>query len=68
MQRRGANTNSSVTSGGEYTYKNGTNKLISVANGMGGTSAADRDMSAGSNFAYDKEGNLVADSSKRLRI
>ena len=68
MQRRGANAKSSVTSGGEYSYEGGTNKLKSVASGMGGTTADERNMSAGSNFAYDKEGNLVADSSKRLRI
>ena len=68
MQRRGANTNSSVTSGGEYTYKNGTNKLISVANEMGGTSASGRIMSDPNNFVYDSEGNLTEDKSKDLKI
>ncbi len=60
MQRRGANTNSWVTSGGEYTYKNGTNKLISVANEMGGT-ADERNMSDTANFVYDSVGNLTYD-------
>ena len=68
MQRRGANTNSWVTSGGEYTYKNGTNKLISVANEMGGTSASGRIMSDPNNFVYDSEGNLTEDKSKDLKI
>ena len=61
MQCRGANTNSSVTSGGEYTYKNGTNKLISVASGMSGRSASGRIMSAPNNFVYDSEGYLTED-------
>lgn len=58
VQRRGANVNNK--SGGEYVYYSGTNKLKSVANGMGG-SADKRDMSASDNFVYDSEGNLIED-------
>jgi hypothetical protein len=67
MQRRGANAKSSVTSGGEYSYEGGTNKLKSVASGMGGTTADERNMSDTANFVYDSEGNLVEDKSKRLK-
>ena len=68
MQRRGANAKSSVTSGGEYSYEGGTNKLKSVANGMDGTTADERNMSDTANFVYDSEGNLVEDKSKRMKI
>lgn len=68
MQRRGANAKSSVTSGGEYSYEGGTNKLKSVASGMGGTTADERNMSDTANFVYDSEGNLVEDKSKRMKI
>ena len=61
MQCRGVNTNSSLTSGSEYTYKNGTNKQISVASGMSGTSASSRIMSAPNNFVYDSESYLTED-------
>lgn len=65
-QRRGANVNNK--SGGEYVYYSGTNKLKSVANGMGGTTADKRDMSASDNFEYDAEGNMTKDYSKDMSI
>lgn len=53
--------------GGEYVYYDSTNRLKSVAEGMGGTGDG-RDMSAGDNFVYDSDGNLVEDRSKGLKI
>ena len=67
MQRRGANAKSSVTFGGEYSYEGGTNKLKSVASGMGGT-ADERTMSDTANFVYDSVGNLTYDKSKEMKI
>ena len=64
-QRRAGNT--SNTSGGEYAYESGSNRLKSVAAGMGGT-AGSRDMSDADNFVYDQDGNLVEDKSKSLTI
>ena len=57
--------------GGEYSYYDKTNRLKSVADGMGGTSASGRIMSDPSdpnNFVYDSEGNLTEDKSKDLKI
>lgn len=56
-QRRGANVNNK--SGGEYVYCQSTNKLKSVASGMGGN-ADKRDMSASDSFEYDAEGYCLA--------
>ena len=53
--------------GGEYTYESGTNRLKSVAMGMGGT-ADERPMSDADNFVYDRDGRLVEDRSKHLAI
>ena len=53
--------------GGEYAYYDSTNRLKSVAEGMGGTGDG-RDMSVGDNFVYDRDGNLVEDKSKNLTI
>ncbi|WP_217990594.1 RHS repeat domain-containing protein [Fibrobacter sp. UWT3] len=53
--------------GGEYAYYDSTNRLKSVAEGMGGTGDG-RDMSVGDNFVYDCDGNLVEDRSKGLII
>ncbi|MBR6438522.1 MAG: hypothetical protein IKS65_04995, partial [Bacteroidales bacterium] len=53
--------------GGEYTYESGTNRLKSVAMGMGGT-ADERPMSDADNFVYDRDGRLVEDRSKHLTI
>ncbi|MBR2306741.1 MAG: RHS repeat-associated core domain-containing protein [Fibrobacter sp.] len=53
--------------GGEYAYYANTNRLKSVADGMGG-SADERNMSDTANFVYDSEGNLVEDRSKGLKI
>jgi hypothetical protein len=64
-QRRAGNVNND--NGGEYAYKSGSNKLESVANGMGGT-ADTRNMSDQNNFVYDSEGNLIEDKSKSLTI
>uniref|UniRef100_UPI0026321F19 hypothetical protein n=1 Tax=uncultured Fibrobacter sp. TaxID=261512 RepID=UPI0026321F19 len=44
-----------------------TNRLKSIANGMGGT-ADDRNMSYANNFVYDSEGNLIEDKSKKMKI
>ena len=53
--------------GGEYAYYANTNRLKSIANGMGGT-ADDRNMSDAGNFVYDSEGNLIEDKSKQMKI
>ena len=53
--------------GGEYNYYENTNKLKSVANGIGGT-ADNRNMSDANNFVYDSEGNLIEDKSKKMKI
>ena len=53
--------------GGEYAYKSGTNQLVSVADGIGGT-ADGRNMGESDNFVYDSEGNLIEDKSKSLKI
>jgi hypothetical protein len=53
--------------GGEYSYYGGTNKLKSVADNMGGSTSY-RTMSANDNFAYDRDGNLVEDKSKQMKI
>ena len=64
-QRRYDRADSS--NGGEYSYYGGTNKLKSVADNMGGSTSY-RTMSANDNFAYDRDGNLVEDKSKQMRI
>ena len=53
--------------GGEYNYYENTNKLKSVANGIGGT-VDNRNMSDANNFVYDSEGNLIEDKSKKMKI
>lgn len=55
------------STGGEYTYDNKNNHLISVADGMGG-SADTRIMSESDNFEYDSEGHLTKDKSKKMEI
>ena len=65
VQRR--DTSIAKNAGGEYAYYANTNRLKSVANGMGGT-GDDRITSDASNFVYDSEGNLVEDKSKRMKI
>ena len=64
-QRR--DTSIAKNAGGEYAYHANTNRLKSIANGMGGT-ADDRNMSDANNFVYDSEGNLIEDKSKKMRI
>ena len=64
-QRRDASI--AKNAGGEYAYYANTNKLKSVAIGMGGT-ADDRIMSDANNFVYDSEGNLIEDKSKKMKI
>nr|WP_297342261.1 RHS repeat-associated core domain-containing protein [uncultured Fibrobacter sp.] len=64
-QRR--DTSIAKNAGGEYAYHANTNRLKSIANGMGGT-ADDRNMSYANNFVYDSEGNLIEDKSKKMRI
>ena len=54
--------------GGEYSYYSGKNRLKSVADNMGGTSASGRIMSATNNFVYDSVGNLTYDKSKEMKI
>ena len=65
VQRRAHRADSAQ--GGEYAYYDSTNRLKSVAEGMGGTGDG-RDMSAGDNFVYDRDGNLVEDKSKQMAI
>ena len=57
-------------SGGEYTYENKTNRLMSVAKGVGSTMNLrySRALSASEWFQYDKEGNLIEDRSKSMSI
>ena len=64
-QRR--DTSVAKNTGGEYIYYANTNRLKSIANGMGGT-ADDRIMSDANNFVYDSEGNLIEDKSKKMKI
>ena len=65
VQRR--DTSIAKNAGGEYAYYANTNRLKSIANGMGGT-ADDRITSDASNFVYDSEGNLIEDKSKKMKI
>ncbi|SHL53497.1 RHS repeat-associated core domain-containing protein [Fibrobacter sp. UWH5] len=67
-QRRGQGRGGDGATGGEYGYYANTNRLEKVSGGMGGMSAANRDMSASENFVYDAEGNLIEDKSKNLKI
>ena len=67
-QRRGSGRGGDSETGGEYSYYAKTNKLEKVANGMGGESANNRNMSASGNFVYDSVGNLIEDKSKDLKI
>ncbi|MCQ2100441.1 MAG: RHS repeat-associated core domain-containing protein [Fibrobacter sp.] len=67
-QRRGQGRGGDGATGGEYGYYANTNRLEKVSGGMGGMSAANRDMSAAGNFVYDSEGNLIEDRSKNLKI
>ena len=53
--------------GDEYAYYANTNRLKSIANGMGG-SADSRSMSDPDNFVYDTDDNLIEDKSKSMRI
>mgnify|MGYP003293474486 CR=1 FL=1 len=48
-------------------YYANTNRLKSVADGMGGT-GDNRNMGDVANFVYDSEGNLTEDKSKRMTI
>ena len=65
-QRRAGNVVNPT--GGEYSYYSGKNRLKTVADNMGGTSALGRIMSDPNNFVYDSEGNLTEDKSKRMKI
>ena len=53
--------------GGEYSYYANTNRLKSVADGMGGT-GDNRNMGDVADFVYDSEGNLTEDKSKQMKI
>src|SRR5574344_2513337 len=57
----------SDTTGGEYAYYSGTNRLEKVSAGMGGT-ADSRGMGADSNFVYDADGNMTYDASKNMTV
>src|SRR5574344_2235130 len=57
----------SDTTGGEYAYYSGTDRLEKVSSGMGGT-ADDRHMGADSNFVYDADGNMTYDASKKMTV
>src|SRR5574344_1704688 len=57
----------SDTTGGEYAYYSGTDRLEKVSSGMGGT-ADDRHMGADSNFVYDADGNMTGDKSKKMTV
>ena len=64
-QRRAGSVGNSA--GGEYAYEAGSNRLKSVANGMGGTGDS-RNMGDANNFVYDDDGNLIEDKSKKMKI
>ena len=68
QQQNGAFALAQNPTGGEYTYEGGSNKLKSVADGMGGATADARHMGDNDNFEYDSEGNLTFDKSKQLQI
>jgi RHS repeat-associated protein len=50
-----------------YTYRDGTNQLWSVQDGIAvGAYAGDIDNQGGSNFSYDRIGNLIGDVSENI--
>ncbi|HKM03492.1 MAG TPA: RHS repeat-associated core domain-containing protein, partial [Lachnospiraceae bacterium] len=68
QQRRGQNL-LAMRYGGEYSYYTGSNQLEKVMGSMSiDDSGNKRDMSAGNNFLYDRDGNMVEDKSKQMTI
>src|SRR5574344_535099 len=68
QQRRGQHL-LAMRYGGEYSYYTGTNHLEKVMGSMSiDDSGNKRDMSAGNNFAYDRDGNMIEDKSKKMTI
>ena len=64
-QRR--DTSIAKNAGGEYAYYANTNRLKSVAEGMGGT-GDDRNMSDANNVVYDSEGNLIDSNGEQFIV
>src|SRR5574344_407374 len=68
QQRRGQNL-LAMRYGGEYSYYTGTNQLEKVMGSMSiDDSGNKRDMSAGNNFLYDHDGNMIEDKSKKMTV
>src|SRR5574344_2092386 len=68
QQRRGQNL-LAMRYGGEYSYYTGTNQLEKVMGSMSiDDSGNKRDMSAGNNFLFDRDGNMIEDKSKEMTI
>jgi RHS repeat-associated protein len=68
QQRRGQNL-LAMRYGGEYSYYTGSNQLEKVMGSMSiDDSGNKRDISAGNNFIYDRDGNMIEDKSKEMTI
>src|SRR5574344_1594987 len=68
QQRRGQNL-LAMRYGGEYSYYTGTNQLEKVMGSMSiDDSGNKRDMSAGNNFLFDRDGNMIEDKSKKMTV
>jgi RHS repeat-associated protein len=68
QQRRGQNL-LAMRYGGEYSYYTGSNQLEKVMGSMSiDDSGNKRDMSAGNNFLFDRDGNMIEDKSKEMTI
>src|SRR5574344_980730 len=68
QQRRGQNL-LAMRYGGEYSYYTGSNQLEKVMGSMSiDASGNKRDMSAGNNFLYERDGNMIEDKSKEMTI
>ncbi len=68
QQRRGQNL-LAMRYGGEYSYYTGSNQLEKVMGSMSiDDSGNKRDMSAGNNFLFDRDGNMIEDKSKKMIV
>jgi RHS repeat-associated protein len=68
QQRRGQNL-LAMRYGGEYSYYTGSNQLEKVMGSMSiDDSGNKRDMSAGNNFLFDRDGNMIEDKSKKMTV
>jgi RHS repeat-associated protein/uncharacterized repeat protein (TIGR02543 family) len=69
FQRTGSKAASTVSSGGEYNYLPGMNRLAFVANGMGDGSSPNRSGTlTDPAYQYDQSGRITSDRSKGLSV